>query len=944
MTDTYTIRFTSDGEASGKTAITVAPTNVDNSTSIPIHGKYSTPFGEDLWTSILHVMENFCSATGPSPAKVTMGQLWFDSATQTLKIWRVLSVAPYTIGWAPVNSFDSSGTLSVALKTSVVDNGILDDSATYDGYFVTKGYSDAHYLPRGNYVSGTTALSKAKIKYSTDVTFDTGDTTALVTKKYVDDKIGVVGSLSISVDADGKMTATKAFLGSPDNFILNDTPAFNDYFVTRDYADDRYFLVGTFVNSTRRESRAKIQYSSDIAYASNTDDDYTLVHKKYVADAIAAAAGSGPTIAVPSSGLVLSDGTALSNFAFTAANSGKFLSITQSGNLTWEDSGLPSWLSGTPAKGVLVSDGTAITPTIGTSGQFLKTIDTNGVLSIEWSGSSLPSWFPQTAPTKGVLVSDGTNVTSSIGGANTVLTVDASDTLQWVAKSSLGGGGVALPSTKGVLYINSTGSPTVVGSEGNDTVLSIDNTGAYMWIPKTSLGGSGTGWTGTEKWRDESANRFTATTYTNRTGFPIVVSIDDSVQSNNGLQLYCDGAILLQSVVAAANSTASLTGIIPAGSTYKVTLYNNSTNTVRLKWRELTLQFNGGSGGSSFTAPSAGVVTSDGTNLASTKGTADQLLSINNAGAYQWIDKSSLGGGGGTTNVVSGAVYSIRQPVSNIWPSGNIITLNIPIQSTTDTVQVVVQFGGYFGTSYLTDDPNNTIAPEFKIMKGTVALVTVPGKVDGTYSGTGNSRIGQFGSDFMTTIPANTPLGLILKSDSASGVYDSYIIATVYSGSVTSSSGGGGSSLAGFGSFGNALVGLLPTIVLPKTGASPRAYYNGDSVANANFAISTPTTITSVTFPPLSVETLIEISIGTEVAYSGSGGVGTLELYTDINGTNIYRHNYTEPRMLKLQPSVAPVTIKMTAQYLSLNGNLSSITTTLTNSFIQVKVYQPPST
>ena len=592
MTDTYSIKFTSDGEPSGKTAISVAPTAVDNSTSIPIHGKYSTPFGEDLWTSIVHVMENFCSATGPSPTKVTMGQLWFDSTTQTLKVWKVLSVSPYTIGWAPVNSFDSNGTLSVALKTSVVDNGILDDSATYDGYYVTKGYSDAHYLPKGNYVAGTTALSKAKLKYSTDVTFDTNDTTALVTKKYVDDKVGVVGQLSFTVAPDGSMTATKALIGSANNLILDDTAVYDNYFITRDYADDRYFRVGTFVNSDHRESKVKIRYSPDVSYATNTDDDYTLVHKKYVTEAISIAAGAA--LSAPASGIVLSDGATLSNFVYNATVTGKFLSVNASGLLSWEPSGLPAWLSSTIGKGVLVSNGTTVNPMIGTGNQVLKTIDTGGVLSIGW-GTGTPSWFPQTVPAKGVLTSDGTAVSSSIGSADTVLTVNSSNTLQWVSKTAIAGS--SLPKSKGVVYVDSYGLPQVVLAEANDTVLTIDNTGTYKWLAKSSLGGS-SGWTGTQHWRDETLNRYTATTYTNRTGFPIAVSIDDGNFANNGLQLYCDSALLLQSAISAGDCTASVTGIIPAGSTYKVVLFNNSPKVVQPRWRELTLQFN--SGNSSF--------------------------------------------------------------------------------------------------------------------------------------------------------------------------------------------------------------------------------------------------------------------------------------------------------------------------------------------------------
>ncbi len=101
-------------------------------------------------------------------------------------------------------------------------------------------------------------------------------------------------------------------------------------------------------------------------------------------------------------------------------------------------------------------------------------------------------------------------------------------------------------------------------------------------VPKNLLGIGGDGYS----WHDETSNRSAGTTYTNTTGKPIMVNIFSN-QGNNctvSIEVFIDGV----SVPLAADNSSDYPQcggnvIVPAGSTYKVAIYNASVN----KWLEL---------------------------------------------------------------------------------------------------------------------------------------------------------------------------------------------------------------------------------------------------------------------------------------------------------------------------------------------------------------------
>lgn len=87
------------------------------------------------------------------------------------------------------------------------------------------------------------------------------------------------------------------------------------------------------------------------------------------------------------------------------------------------------------------------------------------------------------------------------------------------------------------------------------------------------------------------AQRQSATTYTNTTGQPIavaVVAISSGASGYHTLQLDCDGIVLNKFVssLGVANEFISVYGVIPANSTYSVTLLGDGTPSF-ISWREL---------------------------------------------------------------------------------------------------------------------------------------------------------------------------------------------------------------------------------------------------------------------------------------------------------------------------------------------------------------------
>lgn len=77
---TYNVRFTDNDKA----PITVYDNTANNDTSLVFPGRNVTNYGSIVAENFLHLLENFSSAS--APVSPTEGQLWYDSAEESLKI------------------------------------------------------------------------------------------------------------------------------------------------------------------------------------------------------------------------------------------------------------------------------------------------------------------------------------------------------------------------------------------------------------------------------------------------------------------------------------------------------------------------------------------------------------------------------------------------------------------------------------------------------------------------------------------------------------------------------------------------------------------------------------------------------------------------------------------------------------------------------------------
>jgi hypothetical protein len=117
------------------------------------------------------------------------------------------------------------------------------------------------------------------------------------------------------------------------------------------------------------------------------------------------------------------------------------------------------------------------------------------------------------------------------------------------------------------------------GTAGQSLVS--DGDGSFSWA---TAGGIGVGQT----WQNVTASRAFGILYTNTTGKPIFISVYGIGSPNHGtIQMFVDGISMgVQGVnsVASAGMSATMTAIVPNGSTYQV---NNVLGASLISWAEL---------------------------------------------------------------------------------------------------------------------------------------------------------------------------------------------------------------------------------------------------------------------------------------------------------------------------------------------------------------------
>lgn len=102
MAISYTINYTdAASDVVNKQPFTIMPGEINQTTSIDLPGQGAALYGKHVIESMLHALENFCSANPPERA--TKGQLWYDEPKETLKVLTFKDGNIET--WEPVGMF-----------------------------------------------------------------------------------------------------------------------------------------------------------------------------------------------------------------------------------------------------------------------------------------------------------------------------------------------------------------------------------------------------------------------------------------------------------------------------------------------------------------------------------------------------------------------------------------------------------------------------------------------------------------------------------------------------------------------------------------------------------------------------------------------------------------------------------------------------------------------
>ena len=226
--------------------------------------------------------------------------------------------------------------------------------------------------------------------------------------------------------------------------------------------------------------------------------------------------------------------------------------------------------------GTLVASGQAISSgTLNVTGAFQLdgTAGASGQALVSAGGANTPTWS-----TLGTMASQSASAVAITGGTITGGTITGITDLT-VAD---GGTGASSITANSVILGNGTSalSGNLVAPSTSGNVLTSNGT---TWT-SAAPAGIGVGQT----WQNVTSSRAAGVTYTNTTGKPIYISVSGGGQPQNGtMSLTVDGVLLgLQGFqsIASGRSNATMTAIVPNGSTYRADNYSGWS---LVSWAEL---------------------------------------------------------------------------------------------------------------------------------------------------------------------------------------------------------------------------------------------------------------------------------------------------------------------------------------------------------------------
>lgn len=180
--------YTTNGPASPAAATPLTDGAVSANTSLVLFGKGMWDYGERIQEDLIHILENFANSS--APAYPIEGQLWYDNALGSLKIydgatWQVVAISSLPLsGVLDMNNF----------RIINVDDPVDPQDA------VTLAYADTNYVN----VGGDTMTGDLTLPTLNATTVNTGTATITTTLDVSGNVISNVGTPTLGTDAANK--------------------------------------------------------------------------------------------------------------------------------------------------------------------------------------------------------------------------------------------------------------------------------------------------------------------------------------------------------------------------------------------------------------------------------------------------------------------------------------------------------------------------------------------------------------------------------------------------------------------------------------------------------------------------------------------------------------------------------------------------------------------
>lgn len=156
----YTIKF-SDPVNPDK--IVIGTNTINQRTSLDLIGAYTNEYGEEFWTNILHLTENF--SKDEPPRYPIQGQLWYDSANKALKLydgtWSNITMDDTKLSFISLGNPDTIEKLTSDFEES--EYLITSGAGMNSNNAVTKQYVDSF---NGGIKTGKTANNSGSCQYT----------------------------------------------------------------------------------------------------------------------------------------------------------------------------------------------------------------------------------------------------------------------------------------------------------------------------------------------------------------------------------------------------------------------------------------------------------------------------------------------------------------------------------------------------------------------------------------------------------------------------------------------------------------------------------------------------------------------------------------------------------------------------------------------------------